>query len=853
MATRRKVLTAIAVLILVAAATWTPNALAEAVGDLSTDPAYGVQMENDDIGATLFGAPQKLALAIGKSDVWDRRWPYSADENMNLGRLYAMADDGRLQDPNVGGPFQSYYQGYSRYDVPCPKPVGQAILLLPFAREIHGLSRNSGTGEVTLTVAGGADKSLDLTYFVHAGSNLIAIQGRGRNLVAGDVKVRLYRHRDTLRPGLKVNDGVGAGNVTPGGNSPFPAYVPLDKPTAACDSILCYVRQRFPAEPTFPQGFQVVMAAAPLQRAWPASPARTLQGGVGLGAAMTHAGEPDEPTWTDATYAAINAAWGQAATFPPGPDPNNFLVLITVTTTGDAIDPLAGARAALQNAMTQSYDMLHDQHTTIWNDFWARGLASIIGYDSTGNRLPPYLNVVVGGNPYRPTRRGDYHGDVPLISYRWFPSTMPASGRMALLAPQSPGKFAWQDSAPWHGAFTLDEVEVTGYLLASQLDLVDAYVDEIIRLLPMAQAHARNFFARQGAMYPVVHFPARRSDVFHANLSWEMSMELTALVAKPIWLRYLYTHDVAELERGYPVLREGAIFYASFLTRDQYGRYHVTPTQAPEHRPYFQPESRLWADSPSALSLIKYHLEAASAAAELLGRERPEVIANWRAVAGALASYPTRKDPVDGLIFADVAGAIADPPGYNIPVPLAASFWGDDIDLGSSAELVGILRNTVRHIDRFPELRPVDVGRARAMVGLGPRDPAAAPYAATTDNFIQSTHGILRVFPVVPAALGRVEMTRARAQGAFVVSGVWEGGAVRDGLTIESEAGEDCRLAAPWGSAGAHVHRRAEEADGTMGGAAEGATLASIDGDGLLPFRTVAGESYVVHRGPGAE
>jgi len=160
------------------------------------------------------------------------------------------------------------------------------------------------------------------------------------------------------------------------------------------------------------------------------------------------------------------------------------------------------------------------------------------------------VDVPWGGLPYR-ARPFGYYGDVAICSVD---ST----------------KFCFQDSSMWHADFHFNEVNATGLCLQRQFDALDSYFVMIRALLPMAQANAREVYGCAGAMYPLVHYPLKAKTIIHSHITWEQSMEITAMLAKPFWLRFLYTWDRDFLRRtAYPLMREGARFYGGFPQAQQ--------------------------------------------------------------------------------------------------------------------------------------------------------------------------------------------------------------------------------------------------------------------------------------------
>jgi hypothetical protein len=258
------------------------------------------------------------------------------------------------------------------------------------------------------------------------------------------------------------------------------------------------------------------------------------------------------------------------------------------------------------------------------------------------------------------------------------------------------------------------------------------------------------------------------------------------MLVKPFWLRFLYTWDKDFLrDRAWPVLREGARFYASYLHRSDDGLYHVVPTVSPEHRGITR-NLEFNKDSQSSITLIRYHLNAAAEAARLLNESAGEA-ATWREIADHLPPYPTVDTPA-GPIFIDVAGA--EPIEYNIPVPLSAVFWGDDIGLDSSSDAIDLAKRTLEKINVWEPHRGY-LKRVRTRLGIHRSEDGL-----NVESFLQSHTGRIRVFPAVPEGFAG-GFDNLGAQGAFIVSARRNTSGVEH-FEIESLAGNDCLLVNPW-------------------------------------------------------
>ncbi len=741
------------------------------------------RLRNDDIGVIVWGPDSEPTLSIGKSDVWDRRLPPTEKPVLTLARIIEMAQDKDAAILNGA----AYYTGYGSYDFPCPKPVGQLILDLPFLKPEGTLSFEEGDGEITLTATRG-EKELVLRLFVSSVRNLIVFRGHARGLQSGDVAIRLWRHRDTIVPGGDLHPTIG------GGKSPTD-FERLPMPRVGFDADSSWVIQDFPAEKTFPQGFSSVLACR-LTR--PGIRYETAEGKQGLGTPMITEKEGRLSHGLYKRFTPINEAPGAAVTALPAKLDGDFSLFATVVTTQDDPAPVARAGQLLAEAVSMGAEQLWAEHKKHQTDYLDRPHARAWSADNSIS-----LNMPWGGVPYR-VRPAGYYGDVPLCSVD---ST----------------KFCYQDSGMWHADFHFNEVDATRACIQRQFDELDPYFAMIFTMLPMAQANAREVYGLPGAMYPLVHYPLKAETVIHSHITWEQSIEISALLARPFWLRFLYTWDMDFLrERAYPVLREGARFYAEFLKLEEDGFYHVFPTVSPEHRGITY-NLTLNKDSQSGITLIRYHLRAAARAATLLGVDSDEA-SRWRSIAESMPPYPTVDSP-KGPVFIDVAGAT--PIEYNIAVPLTAVFWGDDIGLDSPPAQIELAKRTLDAINVWKPHQGY-LKTVRRRLGI-----YAAADGINIESLLQSHTGVLRVFPAVPPDFeGGFE--NLGAQGAFVVGAQ----RAKDGplsITVHSLAGNPCILANPW--PGLVPKAMCNET---------GKEVPLRDSAGLLQFNTHAGRTYTI-------
>ena len=698
---------------------------------LATDPSGGIRIGNGDMGAALWGPNHRPTFLLGKADIWDRRFYGHKEKVITLADIKRAATTGEgLAEIQAGG-----YTTYGAYDFPCPKPGGQLIVGLPDPPEGWKIETRTGPspGEMVLIATRG-EQRLEMRAYVHAARNLLVIEGQAKGVES--CFLRLWRHRDTLKLG-EVHPTMGTHRAKTYDYSQDAGNGPLDPPTAGTDGQIGWITQAFPGERTFPNGFRYTAAIAAVGAA---ARVESVVGKPGLGtpASSPFEGKSDQsrPDWYRwKRYTPINEAPGAAATLTLTKLDGPFQVLVAMASSHDAADTLAAARTLLRQAVREDAARRYEGHLA-------------------ATRRPDYGWI---------TRKlHGFYGDIPGC-------TVDTSAH------------CYQDSSMWHADFHFNELEFTGSFVRDEAHRLEPYYQLVERMLPMAQNNARTVYGKRGCVFALVHYPILTELPVHTNVVWEQSVEITALVLKPFWQHYLYTADRDFLRRrAYPVLREGARFYAEYVTPESDGFYHVFPTVSPENWGITRSLERN-KDTQSALSLIRYHLRACAEAARILGVDAEER-ARWEQIAGRMAPYPTIPTP-DGPIFTDAAGAPALDIEYNIAVPLSAVFWGDDISLDSPPETLAIARRTAEKIRAWQGY----ISRARVRLGD----------ARAGTEVLLSYSGTIHLFPTVRDGY-EGSFGPLMAVGAFEVSAARRAGRVQR-VRIRSRAGNPCRVHNPWG------------------------------------------------------
>ncbi len=727
-----------------------------------TGPQSGMaKLYNDDLEIRFWNRPHKMTFSLAKNDVWDRRYFGDRKKLITIDdvrrRCFSVAPPtdprrypgygglvGRNSDLGLANRAQALYLAY---DFPCPKPVGKIILRCPDLRGADSYTAGlAADGELVVNASRAAARG-GLRAFLCTTRNLLVVRCAYQGL-AQPVEVQLYRHKDTTPQGTSIAALANRGGKTGYDYSQDPDNGPLPPPEAGADGRLFWIRQRFPAEKTFPNGFEYVMMAA-VHGAAPRVQARDKATAAGAKFivhpinAETYRRLPGYKKQIRLAAERVNQAeYGSLAMARLSERDPSFTLFVAVVTTRDAADPFAAAKAMLAGALRD-------------------GAAAVAG-----------RNAAATDAERRAWRRSRVmHYNATSCTYA--------------------------DSTPWHGDYHFNE----GYFLPTIVGGGAAGLDQRLRLfesmLPALRRNAREVYHCRGLAFPLVHYPIKSDRVVYTCVTWEWGIENTALMLQPFWHIYQYTQDREFLRtRAYPMMAAAARFYADYVAKGDDGYYHVAPTVSQEHWG-FTPHFKLNRDSVGALSFIKFHLNACIQASKILGVDADERT-QWREIVEHLAPYPTLDTPA-GPVFCDVRGA----PrllNYNITANLVMTLWAEDISLDSPPALLEMARRSYRAIpDKEHSPRKGYLHRIRLYLGMLDR-PWLCPQGR-----VLSWPGRIHLYAGVPQGLA----INDRFEGLFAVGG-FEVAAAHLGKTvgrvrIKSLAGRTCRVKSPWHPAAVEI------------------------------------------------
>ncbi len=757
-----------------------------AIDEFVLVPEDGLVLGNGDLSASIYQGADAVLWRLGKGDVWDRRIDRSDDPP--AARIDEVARGIREEGwkcPPYGGPVeatkgtknparmreicQAVPPSYRARPYPCPKPVGEVALRipadLPGLRIRQRLAIEEARAEVECSWPSGVRVRVE--SFIPPRTNVLVLRWRiegwndatraGNNVPP--LWLSLYRWAD---PPIAAYAARLWGDWR---HDAFMACVspkttPLPPPTVRTEDGRPLIVQAFPADPTFPGGFECL--AAPL------APGARIE--------------------------AVGSSPGGEARLHilPSADACEGLVVIAVATTGDGGDAARSLREIVQAggdlpAAVRSWD---EETRSAAREFWSRSRVAIAD---------------------------------PRLEQLWYETfhirratNRPGKYPPGLMLPSTVG-----DYSHWHGDYHTNynlQEPFWGDLCANHVDLSDAYLDAIGPLVEVGRKIARDYYACRGTFIQLSGYPMRMDDDPLGCVPMGRMAYMTGWAVNQLWWRYLHTLDREWLrEKGWPIIRDCALFYTDFMTKGGDGLWHVFPSNQGEDG--FSGDPKDFTDRPQVMAHLRYCLRAAIEASEALGVE-PELRQAWRdrlencagddgqppqkleGIAGECARRcPPELGPGRPYVARRAEG---DGPGWPPEGDgawtwyfgqyswmairrLRAGDWSPERDFAAFRRMV----------ERWRRPGGILGGMAVANYGrAGAWTESLGVAAALQEMMLQSWDGALRIFPGWP---GGVDCTFQdfRGEGAFLVSAEWKSGAVAR-LEVRSEKGGRCRLYSPW-------------------------------------------------------
>lgn len=765
-------------------------------------------IDNLKMRSAIWGPPERITISINKNNVWDRRlhnYPAPTIQEITEGAFAAVNENyvGRQQRClrpldygwlwKEGGSHDPYREPV-KYPFPCLKPVGQIILGIDSLAGAAApqLTQSCATGVVNLHAAKG-DAKANLEYVLGMTSNVYAIRGSFSGIDT-PVWLRLYRHQDTSHLIYMKPDGKTYTNPAAEADKAFNG--PIDPPTSGTDGRYFWIRQRMPAEKTFPQGFEHVLMGVVTSTA--DAKVESVEGKTGLGTPP-----PDPPMpWdmTGLTRPSIAAAPGAAATatITPGRD-GKLNALVTIVTTMDGPDLLALAKKRLAAAEAGGFDGVVEENSKWWGDFYDRRESGRMFHGASGTDCSDDI-----GEIYRSYT--DSHGGGTKTDMRQLECSA------SYTAPEV--DIQEYDSAPCY-----NEIFTTSRFVRNWGDSEDMWKQIIAHWMPGLKDNARTMYGLPGMLISHGYLPPVKPDKYvHTTITLELCLGTMAQIVRPAWDEWDYGGDMKVLrEECYPLMKEMALFYAAYARKGDDGYYHVIPSMQEENWGIY-PKFARNKDVISSLCMFRWGLTRAAAAAELLGVDA-ELRENWRAVAARIVPYPTW-DRLEGKVFAEMPGLepMRLPTDHFGDAASYPTLLADEINLDSPSEQKEMM---IRTVDTIPSGSTDPTLILLGVVPPAPDPPAGNEYGPAArpagpgrrrrseidaEMLLNSRSGRIHLFPVpvwdpptvdIVSKRDEVAFRNFQARGGFLVSACKNASGVYY-VEIEARRDHPCRLMNPW-------------------------------------------------------
>ena len=345
--------------------------------------------------------------------------------------------------------------------------------------------------------------------------------------------------------------------------------------------------------------------------------------------------------------------------------------------------------------------------------------------------------------------------------------------------------------------------------------------DHIHRFVPHGREMAKALYNCDGIFLPIQTDPWGRATP--ESRGWDVWTGAAAWLAQHLWWRYEYSLDEGFLrESAYPIFKEVAAFYRSYLVRDDQGRLVTVPSQSPENRFVggCSPVS-LCIAAAMDLELIHDVLTHAIRASEILNVDE-DLRGTWRTILKQIVPLQIGRH---GQLQEWLEDYEEQEPQHRHISHLFGLFPGDQLTLEGTPELTQAARVSLERrlasggghtgwsrawtVCCWARLREGDLAyeHLRALIAdfatdslldlHPPRifqiDGNLGGTAGIAEMLLQSHRNILRILPALPCAWPSGRVTGLRGRGGFVVEIEWKEDGART-VHILSTLGGPCTV-----------------------------------------------------------
>ena len=749
------------------------------------EPRDGLLLGNGDLSVSIYQKPNQIVWRFGKNDVWDRRLDLSdSPRPSHIDEIAAgIRDEGWTSHGFIDGQGKALHgtnnekrmqelcdgpPAYAKRPYPCPKPVGELAMHLPVDLPPMQIDQRLTIEEglITIICRWPNGVKVHVACFIPPTPNVLVvrwhIEGWTNKTATGSgppVRFSLYRWSDPTieayaarlyaETGFKYFEGVLQARKSK----------PLSAPETDRVDDQYVIRQQFYPDLSFKDGFKYVLA-------------------------------PINPH-IDITPVDMTEPYEARLHLIPQDDALNGWLITAMGTSTDE----GGAEAEIRRV--------------------ARSIS-----DKGANAVEAWAQDSIH-NAESFWRRSSVSVDNQIMEQTWY-ETLHArrcAFRPDVIAPGLAMPSTVQDYSLWHGDYHTNynyQSPFWGDLTANHLDLSDAFYPGMAPMIHLGRKLARDYWSCRGTFIQLSGYPFEIEDDPYGTGPLCRMAYMTGWIANHYWWRYRYTLDRGWLEdQGYPVLRDCALFYTDFLKSDEEGTYHAFPSGQGEY--FYTGKAEDYTDRPQVIRHVRYCLNIALQAAQILDSD--ESFQNeWQ---DRLDHLVVVDDPILLKFSSEEKHRyILNAPEFtaydvgHIPRPEDApvflqttadnALWRNYFGQFPWALMIH-LRNRAYHPERdyaavcaFINKWRRPNGTIRAMSEadygyIGVYTESQGILAPLQEMMLQSWDGVIRLFPAWPTHIN-ASFTTFRAEGAFLVSAIWEAGGVKH-AEIVSECGGICRFA----------------------------------------------------------
>ena len=760
----------------------------------------GFLIGNGDLSASAYQNDRGIVLRLGKSDVWDRRLFVSEDAQKPW-------TNGEYVDFALGRkPFNPKAQkcaALGRSPYPCPKPTGEFTLRLP-----QDLGRPERFVQKLVIE-----------------KNMLLFRAEWKNGVVVDAEAVIPPGENVLAVRYEVrgwDEGTRIGA------------------TRNCDQAPVWATLERKADPVpheWARQFDVDWRKDSMYRAWAHGKATSLP----------------RPTATRGD----GRAWIEQSFYPDPLFPEGFRYRMTLEARPSLRTPWVAGSEGHPDAVVHFLPLERQLSGELFVHVRTSRDGSLEAGRAKGFAEYAAATEADARNAFR---TGLSVPDDAFLEDLWY-ATLHARRAICRRGGISPGLFfpsTLNDYSIWHGDwhsnYNLASIYY-GDFTANQIDVADCYVDAAAMFLPIGRKIARDYYGCRGAMIPLQGFPALGEDDYDGTLTLGRMVYMTGWFAERHLEYWRYTRDDRWLaEKGYPFIRECALFYLDVLKKAPHpdlptnavaGAYHAFPSVSGEQG--FRNDPSAFLDTGNVRNHVRGGLIAAIDASKILDVDA-DLRAQWEDRLDNLFqpkrppkpdrpgdAYKRHCDRVGIRYFSAFPRPWAPVPEKWEPRKALPSDWYPGIQFGS---WVGDVRDNrfvpgrdfafwCDTLEKWTHANGLVWAMSIKLYGrCGAWTETLGCVAGFQEMLLQTWEGAIRLFPRWFKDRD-VGFTRWRADGAFLVTADWKDGKVGR-FEVESEKGLPCSVHGEWSvfdAAGNPVETYRDEFD-------------------RLTFRTVPGSTY---------